>query len=33
MWWSDGREREVGQFEHYEERWNWRLREERNSLL
>ena len=22
---SDGREREVEQLEHYEERWNWRL--------
>jgi hypothetical protein len=26
MWWSGGREREVEQFEHYEERWNWRLK-------
>lgn len=25
MWWSDGREREVEQLEHCEERWNWRL--------
>jgi hypothetical protein len=24
--WTDGREREVGQLEHYEERWNWRLK-------
>ena len=25
MWWSDGREKEVEQLEHYGERWNWRL--------
>ena len=25
MWWSDGREREVGQLEQYEEKWNWKL--------
>jgi hypothetical protein len=25
MWWSDRREREMEQFEHYDEWWNWRL--------
>lgn len=25
MWWSDGKEGEVEQFEHYEETWNWRF--------
>ena len=33
MQWIDGREREVEQLEHYEERWNWRLRVERRNLL
>ena len=25
MWHTDGKEREVERFEHYEERWNWIL--------
>jgi hypothetical protein len=33
LWWTGGWEREVGQLEHYEERWNWRLRVERRNLL
>jgi hypothetical protein len=26
MWWTDGRERDVGQLEDYEERGNWRIK-------
>jgi hypothetical protein len=33
VWWSNGREREVEQIEHYGVKSNWRPRVERSSLL
>lgn len=26
VWWTDGKEREMKHFGHYEERWNWRFK-------